>query len=110
MQFVKDDVTYKSERMATPSAEKLDQAISTFCTIVTDMLESSLEKVAVSLIQQACALLDTINSQMPYSRILDVVPQTELTQCCNVKQLDCIRPLMVKIILGMESKVPRWLC
>ena len=87
--------------MATLSAERIDQAISTFSTIVVDMLESSLEKVAVSLIQQACALLDIINSQMPYSQIVDVIPQTGLTQCCNVKQLDCIRPLMVKIILGM---------
>lgn len=88
--------------MATVSAERLDQAVSTFHTIVDDVLESSLERVAVSSIQQACALLDIINSKMPCPRILDAIPQTEVTQCGNVQQLDCIRPLMVKIILGME--------
>ena len=91
--------------MASLSAEKLEQTISAFYRIA-NVLESSpetLQAVPVSLIQQACSLLDIIASHMPVPATLDAsVPHTELTQCNNAKQLDCVLSLMLKIVSGKE--------
>ena len=91
--------------MASLSAEKLEQTISAFYRIA-NVLESSpetLQAVPVSLIQQACSLLDIITSHMPIPATLDAsLPHTELTQCNNAKQLDCVLSLMLKIVSGRE--------
>ena len=102
--------------MASLSAEKLEQTISAFCRIA-NVLESSpdtLQAVPVSLIQQACSLLDIITSHMPIPATLDAsVPHTELTQCSNAKQLECVLSLMLKIVSGKEifaSVRIIWIC
>lgn len=91
--------------MASLSAEKLEQTVSAFYRIA-NVLESSpetLQAVPVSLIQQACSLLDIITSHMPIPATLDAsVPQTKLTLCSNVKQLECVLSLMLKIVSGKE--------
>lgn len=93
--------------MASLSVEKLEHTISAFCRIANVVLEyspKSSQAVPVSLIQQACSLLDIITSHMPIPATLnEPVPRTQLTQCSNVKQLDCVLSLMLKIVSGKES-------
>ena len=92
--------------MASLSTEKLEHTISAFCRIANVVLESSqetLQAVPVSLIQQVCSLLDIITSQMPIPATLnESVPRTQLTQCSNVKQLECVLSLMLKIVSGKD--------
>ena len=93
--------------MTSMSAEKLEHTISAFCRIANVVLESSqetLQAVPVSLIQQACSLLDIVTSHVPISATLDEsAPRTQLTQCSNVKQLQCVLPLMLRIVSSKKS-------
>lgn len=92
--------------MASMSAEKLEHTISAFCRIA-NVLQSSqetLQAVPVSLIQQACSLLDIVTSHVPIPATLtESAPHTQLTQCSNVKQLECVLSLMLKIVSGKKS-------
>lgn len=93
--------------MASLSAEKLEHTISAFCRIANVVLESSqetLQAVPVSLIQQACSLLDIVTSHVPIPATLnESALHTQITQCSNVKQMQCVLSLMLRIVSGKKS-------
>lgn len=87
------------------SVEKLDTAIATFCT-VAEKIRNCDSTVQSGVLQEAVACVDVINSFLSMPSRLDEVQQSVLMNLLYKFQqsdqlLNCIPPLLLKLILGM---------
>jgi len=85
------------------STEKLDAAIKTFCMVAGKIRKSDLT-VESSVLQEAVACIDAINSFLSMPSRLDEVQCGSMNFLYKFQQserfLKCIPPLLLKLISG----------